>query len=349
MAYSTFRVLAAVLNFAPLLAATLPCAFAYNSNNSINNNSNNMRAWTCHGTNQRDLVDRLRQANIVQSHVVRLVMEQVDRANYVPTDAYADAPQTIGLGQTISAPHMHAYVLEEMYPHLIKNNDSQHPPNVKILDVGCGSGYLTAALGRWLQAKPQTTTTSTTTTNSHQDDTEATCDNNNNNGGGGSILFPNNNDHDAPPSGKVFGIDVHPPLVEMTRQNMQKGDADLLDSGLVTLALKDGWRGWPEHAPFDAIHVGAAAERLPQDLAVQLKVGGCLIIPIGPNGGDQKLYKIERVSNTNNTNNNNNDDDNDNGDDANNNNNNNKYLPEDYRISVLLGVRYVPLVQHPEL
>ena len=62
------------------------------------------------------MVDRLYQANIIKSPAVRAVMEQVDRANYVYTTPYRDEPQTIGLGQTISAPHMHAHALEEIYP-----------------------------------------------------------------------------------------------------------------------------------------------------------------------------------------------------------------------------------------
>ena len=235
-------------------------------------------------------------------------MQQVDRTNYIPNDPYIDAPQTIGLGQTISAPHMHAYVLEEIYPYLTQNAKKTTPSPedpISVLDVGCGSGYLTATLGRWLQSKKPTTLVPA--------------------GSGKSILFPNG----TPLHSKVFGIDVHPPLVELTKTNISKQDKDLLDSGLVTLALKDGWKGWPAHAPFDAIHVGAAAESLPEDLAIQLKVGGVLIIPIGPDGGEQKLYKIERISDTGYG--------------------SGRYADEDFRISVLLGVRYVPLVPHPEL
>lgn len=304
-----------------LLKTTIATAFHNESNpNPKNQPKPKMRAWTCHGKNQLELVDRLCQAKIIKSPLVRAVMEQVDRTNYVPNDPYMDAPQTIGLGQTISAPHMHAYVLEEIYPYLTKTTSSKSATAssssspeepIRILDVGCGSGYLTAAFGRWLQSNKPTTSSSAAAS-----------------GGDGknSILFPNNG---TPLHSKVFGIDVHPPLTELTRSNISKQDKDLLDTGLVTLALKDGWKGWPAHAPFDAIHVGAAAESLPEDLAVQLKMGGILIIPIGPNGGEQKLYKIERISDKGNT--------------------SGTYVAEDYRINVLLGVRYVPLVQHPEL
>lgn len=253
-----------------------------------------MRAWTCHGRNQWDLVDRLRQANIVKTAAVQKVLQQVDRANYVSTNSYMDSPQSIGMGQTISAPHMHAHVLEEIYPALKGKDD------VKILDVGCGSGYLTAALGRWVHARP--------------DDTD-THDNNN-------ILGVR--------SGKVFGIDVHQHLVDLTRRNIGREDGDLIKDGIVKVSLRDGWVGMPEEAPFDAIHVGASAESLPYQLVQQLKVGGVLIIPIGRQDEAQTLYKIQRIKQS----------DNHDGVDE----DDGVVNLQDFRVTTLLGVRYVPLV-----
>ena len=254
-----------------------------------------MKAWTCHGRNQRDLVDRMMQAKIVRTESVRDVLYRVDRQNYAPSQkqpqqqaaAYLDTPLSIGLGQTISAPHMHAHVLEEMYPFLKKSKSSV----VKILDVGCGSGYLTAALGRWVAPLKST------------------------DGNGGSIL-------DQHKTGLVYGIDVYPHLVNLTRHNMEKEDKDLLDNGIVSVKVSDGWKGLEDVSPFDCIHVGAAAAEFPRPLFEQLKVGGVLIIPVGPEDGAQNLYRVERL--------------------------NDGFSQEDFRITELIGVRYVPLVQQSE-
>jgi protein-L-isoaspartate(D-aspartate) O-methyltransferase len=62
----------------------------------------------------------------------------VDRKYFAPHSPYIDSPQSIGFGATISAPHMHAYALEYLYPKLINSN--------YVLDVGSGTGYLTAAM-----------------------------------------------------------------------------------------------------------------------------------------------------------------------------------------------------------
>jgi protein-L-isoaspartate(D-aspartate) O-methyltransferase len=90
----------------------------------------------------------------------------------------------------------------------------------------------------------------------------------------------------------------------------------------VSLQYGDGWEGLPDAGPFNAIHVGAAAAKFPKPLMQQLAVGGVMVIPVGPDGGVQSLYRVQKVK-----------------DSA-------KFDEDDYVIKNLLGVRYVPLF-HP--
>ncbi len=59
----------------------------------------------------------------------------------------------------------------------------------------------------------------------------------------------------------------------------------------------DGFYGWEEHAPYDAIIVTAAPEEIPPRLAEQLKVGGKMIIPVGPMSASQELRLVEKQKN----------------------------------------------------
>ena len=60
--------------------------------------------------------------------------------------AYEDRPLSIGFNATISAPHMHAYALENLLSPLKNAADAGRVP--RVLDVGCGSGYLLGAFAR---------------------------------------------------------------------------------------------------------------------------------------------------------------------------------------------------------
>eukprot|EP00697_Spironema_sp_BW2_P012625 gnl/Spiro4/29225_TR14295_c0_g1_i1.p1 gnl/Spiro4/29225_TR14295_c0_g1~~gnl/Spiro4/29225_TR14295_c0_g1_i1.p1 ORF type:complete len:220 (-),score=31.19 gnl/Spiro4/29225_TR14295_c0_g1_i1:92-751(-) len=97
-------------------------------------------------------------------------------------------------------------------------------------------------------------------------------------------------------TGLVVGIDYIPELVSLARDNLRRAHGALLDSGRVVLRVGDGWQGVAEHAPYNAIHVGAAAVVVPDALLAQLAPGGRMIIPVGPDGGDQCLVQIDKDS-----------------------------------------------------
>ncbi len=63
----------------------------------------------------------------------------------------------------------------------------------------------------------------------------------------------------------------------------------------ITTLVGDGIKGWPEQAPFDRIIVTAAADEVPEAMLKQLRLGGVLVIPVGPQDGVQKLLRIERT------------------------------------------------------
>lgn len=69
-------------------------------------------AWRSHGRSNTDLVKNLRMNGVIRSDAVENVMLQVDRGKYSKSSPYMDAPQGIGYGVTISAPHMVGYIEE---------------------------------------------------------------------------------------------------------------------------------------------------------------------------------------------------------------------------------------------
>ncbi len=90
-------------------------------------------------------------------------------------------------------------------------------------------------------------------------------------------------------AGEVYSLEIVPEL--------GKRAADLLISlgyKNVWIKISDGYNGWPEMAPFDAIIVTACAEELPSPLLVQLKAGGRLVAPLGTER-EQYLYLFART------------------------------------------------------
>ena len=64
----------------------------------------------------------------------------------------------------------------------------------------------------------------------------------------------------------------------------------------VHIKLGDGYNGWPEKAPFDAIIVTCAPQKIPEPLIEQLKDGGRMVIPVGRRYGIQRLILVKKVN-----------------------------------------------------
>ncbi len=88
---------------------------------------------------------------------------------------------------------------------------------------------------------------------------------------------------------RVYSIELLESLGRSAARRLEE-----LGYGNVEVRIGDGYKGWPEKAPFDAIVVTAAAPEVPKALVEQLKPGGRLVIPVGGDGAMQYLKVLTR-------------------------------------------------------
>lgn len=192
---------------------------------------------SCNG----DLVDAL-VANklVISGSRVETALRAVDRADFCDIQPYVDSPQPLISNATISAPHMHAHALSLLASHL--------RPGAAVLDVGAGSGFLSAAMAQMVAGSP---------------------------------------------GARVIAVEHVPDLARYAEDRINKACPEAIRACIKVVA-GDGRNGVPEYAPYNAIHVGAAASKIPEELVRQLARGGRMVCPVGPEGGAQFLVVVDK-------------------------------------------------------
>jgi protein-L-isoaspartate(D-aspartate) O-methyltransferase len=93
---------------------------------------------------------------------------------------------------------------------------------------------------------------------------------------------------------QVWSIEIIPALGHAARERLAR-----LGYTNVNVRIGDGFAGWPEHAPFDAIIVAATANALPPPLLAQLKPGGHIVMPVRHKTGGETLVVADKDQNGN--------------------------------------------------
>ncbi|MFN3909945.1 MAG: protein-L-isoaspartate O-methyltransferase [Candidatus Anstonellaceae archaeon] len=204
--------------------------------------------------NQQELTYYLHKNGIIKSKKLFEVFFELDRKDFVLDEqknlAYLDIPLSIGYGQTISAPHMHAL----MAYHL----DLEEKKNLKILEVGTGSGYLTALIKK-------------ISTKSTIFSVEPIME---------LALFAQKN---------ILKSGLKALLIEKKEDKPEEEQ--------INIFVKNGYFGLEEYSLYDRIIVGACYDQFPNFLIKQLKKNGVLISPIYyEEDGLQHLIKIKKTS-----------------------------------------------------
>ncbi|KAH8844125.1 hypothetical protein MCOR27_007353 [Pyricularia oryzae] len=215
-------------------------------------------AWLSGGATNKALVENLWRNKLITTEAVKEAFLKVDRGHYSRQMPYEDSPQPIGHGATISAPHMHAMAIESLLEYIQPRPGNPAP---RVLDIGSGSGYLTHVISELVG-----------------------------------------------PKGTVVGVEHIPALRDLAEQNTGKSDEGkgLLASGRLKFRVGDGRKGWVEPDEdlrqeemetvggrgkgWDAIHVGASAVELHEELINQLRAPGRMFIPVDDSPGSERQH-----------------------------------------------------------
>ncbi|KAJ0116609.1 hypothetical protein J7T55_009759 [Diaporthe amygdali] len=216
-------------------------------------------AWRSSGTSNAELVENLHRNGMIKTDTVKAAFLKVDRAHYAPSSPYNDSPQSIGHGATISAPHMHATAAEHLLTSLTA------PPA-----EGASSGPRPPR--RILDI------------------------------GSGSGYLTHLLAELAGEEGTVVGVEHISALRDLGERNMSRSEEGrgLLASGRVRFRVGDGRKGWvepgEEHAGWDAIHVGASAVEVHDELVAQLRAPGRMFIPVDDEDGygGQHIWAVDK-------------------------------------------------------
>jgi protein-L-isoaspartate(D-aspartate) O-methyltransferase len=198
---------------------------------------------------QEDLIRELIDGGFLKTPLLIEAFYKIDRKDFVldeyRDEAYGNYPLHIGFDQTISQPLTVAFMLELLAPR----------PGERILEIGSGSGWVTALLAYVVSAgKPKA----------------------------GALGFGFDVDQltlAKPRAGKVVAIERIPRLREMTEENAEK--YHFIEKKVVEVIEGDGSKGYLPHAPYHRVIAAAAHHIIPVAWKQQCRVGGRIVAPVG--------------------------------------------------------------------
>jgi protein-L-isoaspartate(D-aspartate) O-methyltransferase len=214
----------------------------------LNNKTKKVNRFRPSFNTNEELVNHLYNKHIINSEKVVAIMKEINRKDFLdPSKPLINSPQPLQLNQTISAPHIHGKALETLIQSCVPGN--------RVLDIGCGSGYLLTCFCK--------------------------------------LLKVNKNPSSKVVAIDIYSELVDLTINNMKKYNEylpgHLGGTNPYNN--VEIFCGNGWLGHMKHAKYDVIHVGAAPDHVPPQLLKQLNNNGIMIIPVG---NSYKIIKKNR-------------------------------------------------------